>query len=328
MRFRCRELSSIDYFDIHGISLEIITDQARVRSPLVKNLSFFSCARKPASPSRITFHIDRVNNFQALKSVFPDLSQPISSAGDLKYFLEGRMIYLTYPFMMLVVGDLDALTAHAYVHEEFLETSWNIFQYVFSPVFLELLKETGLFHIHAGAVSLNGKGMFFPGATGSGKTTLSLSLVRQGFSFLSDDISFVNRMSSGKVELLSFPQPVQCWQKTIGFFSELHGLLKKGNEIFKTAIPLEEAYPGSTISSTVPSVMILPKVNGTSTSSLTKIDRNEALLELIPQSIIVANREIVKEHLSLLTDLIYQCDCYRLFMGKDCNDLSEIIGSL
>ncbi|MEP2552242.1 MAG: hypothetical protein ABJH26_13175, partial [Marinomonas sp.] len=57
-------------------------------------------------------------------------------------------------------------------------------------IYLMLLRSDVLF-MHAAGVSKNGKGFVFPAHGGTGKTTLSLALMRMGFDLMGDDLMMV-----------------------------------------------------------------------------------------------------------------------------------------
>jgi len=56
---------------------------------------------------------------------------------------------------------------------------------------VETMKRFGRFPLHAAGLARQGKGVLVPGASGSGKSTTSVALVRAGFDFLSDDTVFL-----------------------------------------------------------------------------------------------------------------------------------------
>ena len=61
------------------------------------------------------------------------------------------------------------------------------FGQVVEPVFSILLERSGLAKIHASGVALDKRSSIFAGLGGSGKTTIALELVKQGYEFLGDD---------------------------------------------------------------------------------------------------------------------------------------------
>ncbi|MDX1522257.1 MAG: hypothetical protein R3264_11555 [Anaerolineae bacterium] len=58
---------------------------------------------------------------------------------------------------------------------------------------------------HAAAVGKDGWGLMLPGQSGVGKSTLTVWLVTQGFSYLTDELAFI---PTGTTTLQAFPRPI------------------------------------------------------------------------------------------------------------------------
>ena len=65
--------------------------------------------------------------------------------------------------------------------------------------------------------------MLVPGTSGAGKSTLTVTLVRAGFDFLSDDTVFLTPDDDGIV-VSGFPDEIDVTEGTIAMFPELHHL--------------------------------------------------------------------------------------------------------
>ena len=63
------------------------------------------------------------------------------------------------------------------------------------PIIYQKLLEHGFLFMHAAGVSKNGKAYVFPAEGGTGKTTLSLALMRQGYQLMGDDLLMVDAAS-------------------------------------------------------------------------------------------------------------------------------------
>jgi hypothetical protein len=89
------------------------------------------------------------------------------------------------------VADLDRGTTQLVLSRE--AVNWRLYVQYF------LLGPTPLFHIvnrhatpvHAGCVSRNGRGVLLCGESGAGKSSLSYACARAGWTFVSDDASFI-----------------------------------------------------------------------------------------------------------------------------------------
>ena len=68
---------------------------------------------------------------------------------------------------------------------------------------LKLLRNLGVFSLHAAGVVRNDQGVVITGSPGSGKSTLAIGLIRLGWRYLSDD-ALLLRDNSEKIEALAF----------------------------------------------------------------------------------------------------------------------------
>ena len=69
--------------------------------------------------------------------------------------------------------------------------------YLTGAVLGAILHQRGLFPLHASCVSLNGHGIALAGPSGAGKSTLVAALVRQGATFVSDDLCVLEQTDNG-----------------------------------------------------------------------------------------------------------------------------------
>ncbi len=82
--------------------------------------------------------------------------------------------------------------------------------YVTGTTFGLLLFQRGLVPIHSGAMVKNKKAVIVVGDSGAGKSTLCNHLQEEGFSFLSDDVSVVEKHGEHFVVQPAFPQQKLC----------------------------------------------------------------------------------------------------------------------
>src|SRR5580704_7033401 len=79
---------------------------------------------------------------------------------------------------------------------------------------VETMKRFGRFPLHAAGLALRGRGVLVPGASGAGKSTTSVTLVRAGFDFLSDDTVFLTSSPEG-IWVAGFPDEVDVTERTV-----------------------------------------------------------------------------------------------------------------
>ena len=319
-----------DNYLIHGQGISIRTNNPLINKTLENLLQHFIIPEIDPENIDATFFLYSSNNFkEATSCLLPRSSKPISSSGDMLYFMEGECLYTIIPDKITVMSDFSRMEVWGVIHDCLVPDPWVVFQLFFSPIFLEILKKFGLYNLHASTVCREDSGFFFSAATGSGKSTLAVSLVRSGFGFLSDDITFVRRTGSD-MELLAFPQPVQMWDDALQRFPELHKIQSQYSPChgYKKQFRVEDIYPGSFRERALPKVLILPKLADQKESYLTELTKTKALVELIPQSLIVAQRSIVRDHMGVLADLIDRCDCYKLSFGSDIDRIPNLISDV
>ena len=69
-----------------------------------------------------------------------------------------------------------------------------------------LQEQRGRIPIHGGAICINGKAAIFSGNSGAGKSTITSSLVRRGYPFLSDDVSTISLKDGAPKVIPAYPQ--------------------------------------------------------------------------------------------------------------------------
>lgn len=99
---------------------------------------------------------------------------------------------------------------HAYLHTHYIEGT------AFWP-----LHSTHLTPIHAACVSLNGKGVLFCGESEAGKSSLAYACARNGWTFITDDLSELVR-SWETLTVLGNPHRFRLRESATSLFSELH----------------------------------------------------------------------------------------------------------
>jgi hypothetical protein len=95
---------------------------------------------------------------------------------------------------------------------------------VILPVLTGLASEAlGVTVIHCACVVRDGAGLLLAGDSGAGKSTLSVAMARCGFSFLSDDWTY---LSYARRQLVAWglPTPVKLLPDAVRYFSNLRGL--------------------------------------------------------------------------------------------------------
>lgn len=193
---------------------------------------------------------------------------------------------------------------------------------------IEVLKRRGLYNVHAAGLSVNGRGLLLSGNSGAGKTTLAVALVRAGFDFLSDDTLFLTT-GRGDLRVLSFPDQSDVADETVSMFPELRDAANPAGFRVgpKSQIRVEDVYGVNTVWECRPAVVVFPRIGHAARSVLTPVDRDEALLELLP-NMFLTQAASSQAHLDALTRLAREARCYRLETGRDFDALAERLRAL
>jgi hypothetical protein len=186
---------------------------------------------------------------------------------------------------------------------------------------IKLFRPLGLFGLHAaGVVTHEGLGgLLIVGASGSGKSTLAVGLVRQGWSYLSDEV----------VLLRLQPQGVEALAMRKGFYVDAStamasGSLPLGEDIAhsfgrrKRRVRIEEAYPRQYLPQCIPRVLLYSHIVPQEHSAVRPLDRLTALKHLLMQSgPLWFDRGTMAHQLEVLNRLLLQTAAYELGAGRD-----------
>jgi hypothetical protein len=98
--------------------------------------------------------------------------------------------------------------------------SWRWRVHIF-PTLLGILSAViGVAPVHAACLVRNNRGVLLTGHSGVGKSTLAIALARRGYTFLSDEWTYLSATGS-EVAAWGLPVPVKLLPDTIRFFPEL-----------------------------------------------------------------------------------------------------------
>lgn len=190
--------------------------------------------------------------------------------------------------------------------------------FFFLPL-LFLLPRHGFYGLHANGLVRNGVGFLIAGGSGRGKTTLTLSLLRQGWSYLSDDTIMLRAAAAG-IEALTFRRGFACTRDTLARFPEFDRTpsAAPGWKADKTLVEVDGLYPGRRVNRCDPRVILLPEVARTPRSSIQPLRPGTALSMLVQQSPgVLTRRASVEEQMQVLRRLVTATHHWRVLLGTD-----------
>lgn len=185
---------------------------------------------------------------------------------------------------------------------------------------LKLLRSLGIYSLHAaGLAAKNGIGLLLVGASGSGKSTLAIGLIREGWSYLSDDAVLLRYGSQG-VEALAYRRSFYIDAARYPDYSDfpLGEEMPDSKSGKRRRVGIDAGCPEQYLSRCVPEVVIFPQIKPQAQSTLEPSDSVRALGLLLAQSAPqLFDRSTMAQHLELLKRLLQQTETYELTAGRD-----------
>ncbi|HJU65350.1 MAG TPA: hypothetical protein VJ596_06705 [Gemmatimonadaceae bacterium] len=188
------------------------------------------------------------------------------------------------------------------------------------PFILPLaLQDHGLQLIHAGLVSVDGRGVLFAGNNGAGKSTCSLLCLCAGLEFLSDDHVALQEMDDGGFVGHSIYASTRLEPHHLPRFPLLapHGIPSDHPSETKSLVQLAEVFPAQMKRSVGIRALVLPRIVGGSGARLSTVSRAEALRTLAPSSLLMLPFMPARAGFDKLVRLVEAVPSYRLEMGLD-----------
>jgi len=251
--------------------------------------------------------------------------------GEASYFEAPDLLYLCHGDRVRVLCSPASGVAYFSVLEPEIENLWLASHLLFTICLVEILKRRGLFSLHAGGFGANGKCLLIPGTSGAGKSTLTVASLRANFDYMSDDMVFLIDRPEG-FRVLAFPEQVDVSDQTAGFFPELSFLLRSPKRCGwrKRQIHPIQVYGAKVAREARPAAIVMPCIAEAETSVVTRMEPDEALLEMVP-NVLLTEANSCQAHLNALSELVTSTPCYRLETGRDFDRLPdrfrELLGS-
>ncbi len=182
------------------------------------------------------------------------------------------------------------------------------------------------FILHAGVVSWQEKGIILCGDTNSGKSTLTLSLVQNGFKFLSDEIAFIDFHN---FEVAPFPRALGFREDTaskipeLKFQKGLKGALSLSGDM-KWAFDVEGVYPNSLGKKCKIGYLFFFDGFGDK-PEIKPISKSDAIIESLKHT--HTSEDDPFSHILRVSELVKEVECFRIVLG-DRNDNARILRDL
>jgi hypothetical protein len=191
------------YFQIHGITVKIQGEHPDILQEIDQELCFFKCG--PVTSPRICIKFIQMNdlNEKNLSRVRPHQDPN----DEINWIREDIASVLNIPNRTVNLYMTGSCPEDAVVVILFGITGFL--------VSLELSLNEKLAAFHGASLYKDGKGILLLGKTNSGKTSLSCLMTGHGFSYLSEEDSFIHMKGEDDFQILPYPRRIRISKQVI-----------------------------------------------------------------------------------------------------------------
>ena len=291
---------------VAGLAVDLMIDAA-LAPLIVPTFSHLSSANVD-SPA-LGIKVARLNDDDAAAFELATLSE----AGALHSIDEGDVIMHALHDSLALLNRRDG-TLHVLLRESRETPTWHQAKPLQVPLSI-FLADCGIDLLHGGLVSLNGRGVLFTGASGSGKSTASLASLADGFDFLGDDCVAMKhqgaRFNGYSVFASGCLHPDHLRRFTA---LDGRGLDAPVAPNEKVVLSLNAMYADRVVASTEIRAIVLPSVTHAPSVTIRPASAREALLALAPGSILKRATPAAMA-LKRMSVMVRELPCFRLEMG-------------
>lgn len=191
------------------------------------------------------------------------------------------------------------------------------------------LQDRGRYILHGAAVcDEDGQGILMLGESDTGKSTLTMSMIKQGWGYLSDDSLVVTRSDQG---IVTTPFRTDFGLDPVA--EEFFPGIAEGAEPWlfggeKWRIRIRELFPSLARPVCRPRMLVFPELDPRAESHLEPMDAGRAIVGLMRQASFLSTdgeHEDARRQIDLFADLVGQCKLCRLVSGEDIVRNAELL---
>ena len=316
-----------DNYSLCAVGIEVRATE-EVAALLRSRLRFLRSL--PAQPASVVFDIRAGGDDDfAARPEGPCRAVYDTPGGQLMYFEGPDQLYLDYTGYLRLLCSPAAGLVESAVLSNGLASVLAAYPYFTVPL-IEVMKRKGRFPLHAACVAREGRGVLIAGMSGLGKSTLTATLVAEGWDFLTDDMVFIARQD-GAALVWGLSDEIDCTDETAGMVAELRHLVHQptltGRD--KHPVDVEAAFGVRPVPACRPHALVLPTISGEPRSVLRTVSASYALREIAP-NVLLTQSAATQAHLDALAQLVREVPCYSLAAGTDLSLASrcmqEVLG--
>lgn len=136
--------------------------------------------------------------------------------------IDGELLTVAFDEKSVVVADLGQGVARGMLAEMFLKMELHLRYYVLEAIALSMISTLRAVALHGASIAWNGTGVLLCGESGAGKTTLAYACARSGWSYVSDDASYL-LLEGEHARVVGNCHQIRFRDASAGLFTELSG---------------------------------------------------------------------------------------------------------
>ena len=313
-------MNQTQLFQIGHVAVSVYADQINLFSRICTVLKDFKVDEnhKP-SEAIIKLTLLHMDTDEHIPYEIPEKAVFFHESETARHYTYRQLWIVDYKRMGRMIINRSNLKILGYVYTHYaLASRWHFEDYL-HPMY-ELMRMMGLYAHHAGAVCSRGFGLLIPGKSGQGKSTLSVHLMKKGFTFLSDDRCFV-RKDNDQFQTIGLYEPAKLFPSNIDHLDIEH-LQESATDLDldvrnKHSLDIKSLYPEKVSQTSPLRGIVFPQWSPGEKSRLEKITPGKALLALLPLTLVCFDKATSETHFHFLSDLVAEIPARRLIMGDD-----------
>lgn len=316
------------YFDIHKCCVRFITNSSIIDKETIADFGFF-LTEECEHPDLTTYIIVEAKPFFDL----PQNSIVIYGEEITFFFQNDRYLYAKLnndtAFGIVDIKQQKMIVrgngSNIYLFMRGLLNSYITF----------LLEQKGLSRFHGATVAEDSGGIIFAAKKSGGKSTICFYLLKNGFKYLSDDITLLGN-SAEKLLVFSYPMRLAIDEKVIdcpGSINSRYKTFMEGQRR-KWLVPPYKIARVQTLRTCEPKYLIFPILCTSKKSQLMKITNKQAftkLLRLSPTSPFwefTNNETSSQRRFRTALNLLTSVECYEMYVGTDPEYIIKVLEEL
>lgn len=249
-------------------------------------------------------------------------------------YTDGQSYYLQVEDSLVVIGLRATKTINVWIGDTTRAKLPLSLDRVLSYALEAALRRCGLYQCHGAGLSApaGDLGALILGASGSGKSTLTMQLIASGWGYLTDDMLLLED-EAGVVQARGIRRFFAASETTLAACSspKLESALgaRMLSDFGKRRLDPHVAFPSKFVESCVPRALFFASVVKQAETSVIKLRSGEAMARLIRFNPWASyDTATAREHLSLLSLLVKQCQAYALRAGLDVLNNPEQVDTI